>query len=191
MQESIATESESTQRDISAYLPSSIPKIQQSNFASLPGGDASASQNVPSMSTPKPSSQHLVQRALLDLEKGLGNKKHIFLNRYTKGYDSLGDSLYVAWKALHSDWQLIQEKINQSNFSNESLDDTNPIITSVLKYPMIQRNAKTKKSKSSDLPKHVATEQALMILKRKEDEKYRLEIVKEAKRQKRESNVFW
>ena len=128
VRKSIATESESTQRHISVYLPSSIPKIQQSNFVSLPGGDASASQNAPSMSTPKPSSQHLVQRALLDLEKGLGNKKHIFLNRYTKGYDSLGDSLYVAWKALHSDWQLIQEKINQSNFSNESLDDINPII---------------------------------------------------------------
>ena len=96
LQESIATESESAQRDISAYLPSSIPKIQQSNFASLPGGDASASQNVPSMSTPKPNSQHLVQRALLDLEKGLGNKKHIFVNRYIEGYDSPGDSLYVA-----------------------------------------------------------------------------------------------
>ena len=123
VQESIATESESTQRDISAYLPSSIPKIQQSNFVSLPGGDTSASQNVPSMSTPKPSSQHPVQRAPLDLEKGPGNKKHIFLNRYIEGYDSPGHSLCVAWKALHSDWQLIQEKINQSNFSNESFDD--------------------------------------------------------------------
>ena len=185
VQESIATESESTQRDISAYLPSSIPKIQQSNFVSLPGGDASASQNVPSMSTPKPSSQHPVQRALLDLEKGLGNKKHIFLNRYIEGYDSPGHSLCVAWKALHSDWQLIQEKINQSNFSNESFDDINPIINSVLKYPTIQRNAKIKKSKSSDLPKHMTTEQALIILKQKEDEKYRPEIVKEAKRQKK------
>ena len=103
MQEPIATETESTQRDISAYLSSSIPKIQQSNFVSLPGGNAFASQNVPSMSTPKPSSQHQVQRVPLDLEKGLGNKKHNFLNRYIEGYDSPGDSLYVAWKALHSD----------------------------------------------------------------------------------------
>ena len=66
---------------------------------------------------------------------------------------------------------------------------TYPINTSVLKYSTIQRNAKTKKSKSSDLPKHMTTEQALIILKRKEDKKYRLEIVKEAKRQKREHNV--
>ena len=134
-QESIATESESTQRHISAYLPSSIPNTQQSNFVSLPGGDASTSQTVPSMNTPKASSQYQVQRILLDLEKGLGNKRHIFLNRYIEGYDSPGSSLYVAWKALHSDWQSIQEKISQSYFSTESLDNINPIITSVLKYP--------------------------------------------------------
>ena len=54
---------------------------------------------------------------------------------------------------------------------------------------MIQRNAKIKKLKSSDLPKHMTTEQALIILKWKEDEKYRLEIVKEAKHQKREHNI--
>ena len=82
-----------------------------------------------------------------------------------------------------------QEKINQSNFSNESFYDINPIITSVLKYPTIQRNAKPKKSKSSDLPKRMTTEQALIILKWKEDKKYHLEIVKEAKRQKREHNI--
>ena len=40
-----------------------------------------------------------------------------------KDKNSLGDSLYIAWKALHSHWQSIQENINQSNFSNESLDD--------------------------------------------------------------------
>ena len=61
------------------YLPSSIPQIQQSNFVSLLEGDVSVSQNVSSMITPKPSSQHPMQRALLDLEKGLGNEKHTFL----------------------------------------------------------------------------------------------------------------
>ena len=40
-----------------------------------------------------------------------------------KDKNSLGDSLYSAWKALHSHGQSIQENINQSNFSNESLGD--------------------------------------------------------------------
>lgn len=48
------------------------------------------------MSTPKPSSHHPMQRALLDMEKGLGNKKHTFFNRYIEGYDSMGDSLNIA-----------------------------------------------------------------------------------------------
>ena len=54
---------------------------------------------------------------------------------------------------------------------------------------MIQRNAKTKKLKSSDLPKHVTTEQTLTILRWKEDKKYRLKVVTEVKRQKRERNA--
>ena len=78
------------------YLPSSIYKIQQSNFISLLEGDVSVSQNVSCMSTPKPSSHHPMQRALLDMEKGLGNKKHTFFNRYIEGYDSMGDSLNIA-----------------------------------------------------------------------------------------------
>ena len=42
------------------YKKSSVPKIQQSNFVYLLERDASVSQNVPSMSTQKPGSQHPV-----------------------------------------------------------------------------------------------------------------------------------
>ena len=71
------------------YKKSSVPKIQQSNLVSLLERDTSVSQNAPSMSTPKLGSQHPVQRAL-NLENGLGNKKHAFSNRYIEGEEFTG-----------------------------------------------------------------------------------------------------
>ena len=82
----------------------------------------------------------------------------------------------------------INSRENQCNFSNESFSNINPIIIAVLKYPKIQRNAKTEKLKSSNLPKHLATEQALTILKQKENKNVSYEVVKEVKHRTREQN---
>ena len=127
-------------------LPNCVPQMVQESFVSLPGGNASIGKNIPSTSTPKPPSQHPVQKALKDLENSIANKKHIFLNRFI-GYDAPGDSLVIAWKALHADWKQIQESINTSTYSSESAEDIHPIINSVLTYPAIQRKAKSNKSK--------------------------------------------
>ena len=165
-------------------LPNSVPQMVEESFVSLPGGNASIGKNIPSASTPKPPSQHPVQKALKDLENGNGNKKHIFLSRFI-GYDALGDSLFIAWKALYTDWKQIQESIDTSTYSNESAEDIHPIINSVLTYPSIQRKAKSNKSKAQQLPKHMTTAEALSILQHKEEEKQRKEVIKGARRQKK------
>ena len=67
------------------YLPSSVVKIQQNNFVSLPEEDISVThiKKVKIYFLPHVwHSQLPVQRAFLDLEKGLGNRKHTFFNRY-------------------------------------------------------------------------------------------------------------
>ena len=148
-------------------LPNSVPQMVEESFVSLPGGNASIGKNIPSASTPKPPSQHPIQKALIDLENGTGNKKHIFLNRFIEGYDELGDSLFIAWKALYTDWKQIQESIDTSTYSNESAEDIHPIINSVLTYRVIQRNAKSNKLKTQQLPKHMTTAEALSILQQK------------------------
>ena len=170
-------------------LPDSIPQMMEKSFVSLPGGNASIGENIPSASTPKPLGQHPVQKALKDLENSIGNKKHIFLNRFMEGYDAPGDSLFIAWKGLYTDWKQIQESINTSTYSNKSAEDIQPIIDSVLTYPTIQRKAKSNKSKAQQLPKHMKTAEALSILQQKEVEKRRKEVIKEAKRQKKFSKT--
>ena len=120
----------------------------EESFLSLPGGNASIGKNIPSASTPKPPSQHPIQKALKDLENSTGNKKHIFLNRFIEGYNAPGDSLLIAWKALYTDWKQIQESTDTSTYSNESAEDIHPIINLVLTYPAIQRKAKSNKSKA-------------------------------------------
>ena len=56
------------------------------------------------------------------------------------------------------------------------------IVLIVLKYSMIQRNAKTKKTKSSNLPKH-GNRAGFNNSKMKRGQKYDPEVVKEAKHQ--------
>ena len=162
----------------------------EESFVSLPGGNASIGKNIPSARTPKPSSQHPVQKVLKDLENSIGNKKHISLNRFIEGYDPPGDSLFIGWKALYTDWKQIQESIDISTYSNESAKDIHPIINSVLTYPAIQRKAKSNKSKVEQLPKHITTAKALSILQQKEEEKQRKEVIKEARIQKIFKNSF-
>ena len=79
-----------------------------------PGGNATTRQNIPSASTPKPPSQHTVQKALKYLENSNVNKKHIFLNRFIEGYNASGSSLFIAWKAYYTDRKYMQEFINTS-----------------------------------------------------------------------------
>ena len=78
--------------------------------------------------------------------------------------------MFIAWKALYTDWKQIQESTDTSTYSNESAEDIHPIINSVLTYPAIYRKAKQNKSKAQQLPKHMTTAEALNILQQKEEE---------------------
>ena len=108
------------------------------------------------------------------------------MNRLIEGYDVPGDSLYIAWKILHNDWIHIKEQIQTSGFDEHSSlsEDIEGVVNSVLKYPIVERNSR-KPRKKTDLPKHMMSKNALKILKLQEEEKRRVEIVKEAKRQKK------
>ena len=128
--------------------PNFLLQIFEESFVSLPGGNASIGKNIFSASTLKPPSQHPVSELFKDLENSIGNKKHIFLNRFIEGYDGPRNSLFVAWKALYTDWEQMQESTDTSTYSNESAEDTNPIISSVLTYPAIQRKVKSNKLKA-------------------------------------------
>ena len=91
----------------------------EKSFVSLPGRNVNNGKNIPSARTLKPTSQHPLQKALKDLENSISNKNHIFLNRFIEGCDASGDSLFIAWKALYTDWKQMQESINTSTYSNE------------------------------------------------------------------------
>ena len=69
---------------------------------------------------------------------------------------------YNTWKTLHNDWEEIKEQIEWRDFSNESslAADIEPIVNSVLRYLDVGRNQK-KSRKQIDLPKHMASEDAL------------------------------
>ena len=59
----------------------------------------------------------------------------------------------------------------ESFASRRSLsEDVHPIISTILKYPTVQRNAKPVRKKL-ELPKHMTGEEALNILKLQEEEK--------------------
>ena len=105
-------------------LPNSIPQMVEKSFVSLPGGNPSIGKNIPFTSTPKPKSQYPVQKALKDLEN---NKKHIFLNKFIEGCDAPGDILFIALKALYTDWKQIQESIDTSTYSHELTEDIHSI----------------------------------------------------------------
>ena len=167
-------------KDISAVIPSA------NMDTSIPGGSKTALGRSPlKASTPMPRKVHPVLQGLQDLEKGLGNKKHLFRNRLIENYDIKTDSLYQAWKTLHNDWEQIKEQIRTESFSKDStLDDKiNPVINSILKYPIIERKTASRKKKG--YPKHTSGAEALQILQIEEKEKRRVDIVKEASRLKK------
>ena len=122
-------------------LPSLIASnkmgTQTANETTLPGGSSlilSKSQNIQA-STPNSSTyaSHPIHCALLQLEKVIGTKNHLYMNHLTEGCDLPGDSIYNAWKTLNSDWEQIKEQIERRDFLNDSLlaADVKPIINSV------------------------------------------------------------
>ena len=127
-----------------------------------------------------------VHVALLEIEKVIGSKKHLHMNRLIVGYDVPGDSLRIAWKTLYNDWIHIKGQIQTRSFNEHSLlsEDIEPIVNSVLKYPVVEQNSQ-KPRKKTDLPKHMTSKNALKILKLQEEKKRCVEIVKEAKRPKK------
>ena len=119
----------------------------------------------------------------MQLEKVIGTKKDLYINRLIEGCDFPDGSIYNAWKTLHNDWEQIKEQIETRDFLNESslTADIEPIVNPVLRYPGADRNQKRSR-KQIDLPKHMTSEDALKLLIAKEAEKRRLDIAKEAKR---------
>ena len=109
------------------------------------------------------------------------------MHRLIEGYENVNDSVYNAWKLLHEDWERINNQIESENHNAENIlsDDIEPIVSSVLKYPSIQRNAKKTGSKI-EIPKHMTGEDALKILHIQEEQKQREELIKEVKRRKKE-----
>ena len=93
--------------------------------------------------------------------------------------------MFITWKAVYTDWKQMQESTNTSKYSNESAENIHPIINSVLTYPAIQRKVISNKLKAQQLSKHLKNAKALSILQQKEEEKRRKEIIKEARRQKK------
>ena len=165
--------------------PEALANAQANISNTVPGGAIKAIQNSPfKSSSPKTDSVHPVLQGLRDLEKSLGNKKHLYLNRHIEGYDVPGDALYNAWKTLYTGWIEVKNKISEESFSSKSVleEGINPIINSILRYPEIERNQK-KKNKKQDIPKHMSSQEALDILKLQEEEKVRAELAKEARRQ--------
>ena len=170
-----------------------VSRLQGSDLptTSVPGGSRSVLAASPMRASPIRASTpvskiHPVLQALHDIEKIIGNKKHLYIYRLIEGYNVPGDSLFEAWKVLYNDWEAISESIRLQSFSSKSnvSENINPIINSILKYPAVQRNKKSTKKKL-DLPKHMSGKEALEILKLQEEEKRRVELVKENNRQKR------
>ena len=83
-----------------------------------------------------------------------------------------------------------KEKIRSESFNatNSFNDDINPILQSILTYPIIKRKPK-KTKKTLELPHHMTSEESMRIFMLKEEEKRREEIAKEARRQKRLENA--
>ena len=81
----------------------------------------SKSQNIQaSTSNHSTSASHSVHCALLQLEKVIGIKKHLHMNRLIEGCDLPDNSIYNACKTLHNDWEQIKEQIDRRDFLNES-----------------------------------------------------------------------
>jgi len=122
------------------------------------------------------------------MEEVLGNDKAKFKIRYIEGYKDEKDAIYNAWKILHCEWNRIRDEIAADEFRKSNLEqEINPIICKILQYPSVERNKKNSKKKIT-IPKHMSSIEAVALLKVKEDEKRRIAIEREARRQKVEKN---
>ena len=72
-----------------------------------------------------------VHVALLQIEKVIGTRKHLYINRLIEGYDAPCDSPYHAWKTLYNGWEYIKEQIQMKNFSGKSRlsEEIEPIVS--------------------------------------------------------------
>ena len=79
-------------------LPS-IKLADNTKINTIPGGSKSVTQdalNVEVDETPMPeTNSHPVHLALLQIEKVIGTRKHLYINRLPEGYDASCDSLYI------------------------------------------------------------------------------------------------
>ena len=149
---------------------------------------------LPCTSTPKEKevakkdNRHPLLKTLEQLEDNIGKARvNLFQIRLAEGYDVQDDALFIAWKALKLKQASMEEAIGEASFSKSSLnEDLCPVIENVLKYPEVAKK-ESKVRKKLDIPRHMTSEAALKILEAQDLEKRRKELLKEAKRQKKEN----
>ena len=121
----------------------------------VPGGSKSAIAISPlRTSTPLLKQKHPVLEALQSIETIIWQRKHVFMSRLLEGYDVSGDGLYNAWKSLYEEWEITKKAIESESFKSATSfsDSVNPILSSVLIYPTVQRKPKPARKKL-ELPK--------------------------------------
>ena len=73
--------------------------VDNTKINTIPGGSKSVTQdalNVEVDETPMPeTNSHPVHLALLQIEKVICTRKHLYINRLIEGYDASCDSLYI------------------------------------------------------------------------------------------------
>eukprot|EP00112_Aurelia_sp_Birch-Aquarium-sp1_P002049 Seg1223.3 transcript_id=Seg1223.3/GoldUCD/mRNA.D3Y31 product="hypothetical protein" protein_id=Seg1223.3/GoldUCD/D3Y31 len=154
-----------------------------SDASELPGTSAPKE-----MEAAKKDNRHPILKTLEQLEENVGRARvNLFKIRLAEGYDVEDDALFIAWKALTLKKTSMEEAIGEASFLKSTLnEDLCPVIESVLKYPEVAKKEK-KVRKKLDLPRHMTSEAALKVLEAQDLEKRRKELLKEAKRQKKEN----
>ena len=137
-------------------------------------------------STPK-DDRHLVLKSLDRLEEIAGPARiSLFQTRLEESYDIDEDALYSAWKVLKLKSDEIAKAIKEEAIPKSTYDgDLCPIIDKILVYPEITRKGARGKKKVS-LPRHMTSNSALEILELQDKGKRRKELLKEARRLKKE-----
>lgn len=96
------------------------------------------------------------------------------MSRFLEGYDVPNDAMYNAWKSLYQEWQTVQDEIQSESYASTAGDSLSesikPILSSILKYPSVERKPKNTRKKI-DLPQHMTCEKALEILELEEVDK--------------------
>ena len=144
----------------------------------LTGGDKT--------STPK-NDRHPVLKSLDQLQEIAGPARiSLFQTRLEESYDIEDDALYSAWKILKLKSNEIAKEIKEEAIPKSTYDgDLCPIIDKILVYPEITQKG-TRAKKKVSLPRHMTSNSALAILELQDKEKRRKELLKEARRVKKE-----